>query len=283
MSYLKKVVVVSSRYKESAHGVARRIIDRLNRKGIPVECDLAEEKNLEVLAADATLVISVGGDGTLLSTARRLCRLQAPTIGVNIGKLGFLAEFTEEDITRYIDGSWKGGFEIIPRMMLKCVVIHRGQEHERYALNDLVFSQGPLTRLITIEMSVNGRYATQYDADGVLISTPVGSTAYSLSLGGPILCPDLRAFVVTPIAPHSLTNRPVVIEGADTLHFRVISDAEELALVIDGQEKLSVEKDSEITVQRGERDFPLISNIKRSYFDLLRRKLHWGASPGYRP
>jgi NAD+ kinase len=164
-------------------------------------------------------------------------------------------------------------------MRLRCHVWHDGQETVQFALNDAVVNQGVITRLITIDMSVDGQHAIQYRADGLVVSGPVGSTAYSLSLGGPILTPGLKAFIVTPIAPHALTNRPIVVSGDSTLRFRLTTRVEEAALVLDGHEMIPLDERSVFEVSRAESDFQLISLSKRSYYYLLRSKLGWGENP----
>ena len=156
---------------------------------------------------------------------------------------------------------------------------HRGHEHVKYALNDAVVHQGVMTRLILIDMYVDDEHATQYRADGLIVSTPVGSTAYSLSLGGPILTPGLKAFIVTPIAPHALTNRPIVVDGSHKLRFRLRTPVQEAALVLDGHEKLTLEQDAEFECTRAERDFPLVCTVQRSYYSVLKQKLQWGTAP----
>jgi NAD+ kinase len=154
-------------------------------------------------------------------------------------------------------------------------------EHVEHALNDLVITQGIPTRLIRIRLSVDGRDATEYFADGLVVSTPVGSTAYSLSLGGPILTPSMRAFTVTPIAPHSLTNRPIVVSGQSVLKAKVLSHANQMAVVLDGQDVRTLDLEDEIEVSAAERPFLLVSHGDRSFFDLLRTKFHWGVPPNH--
>ncbi len=215
----------------------------------------------------------------MLATARRMHDRPIPTIGVNFGKLGFLAEFTEEEVRDWIAGRQDLDLRVVPRMMLKCHVRCGGREEVRYALNDAVVHQGVMTRLVTIDMYVDGEHATQYRADGLIVSTPVGSTAYSLSLGGPILTPAMCAFIVTPIAPHSLTNRPIVVEGHHGLRFKLTTPVDEAALVLDGHEKLDLQEDAEFECRRAERDFPLVAHARRSYYSLLKTKLQWGSSP----
>ncbi|MGL4608817.1 MAG: NAD(+)/NADH kinase [Trueperaceae bacterium] len=272
---LKRVVIVSTHYKPQAHPHCLELEQKLQRYGVAVTCDLNGTEPLAAISKDADLVIVVGGDGTLLSAARRMVGTVVPTLGVNLGKLGFLAEHSLEHVHTYLDGAIPQGWRLNPKMMLQANVNGRTQ----YALNDALIAQGVMTRLINIDMSVDDVHATQYRADGVIISTPVGSTGYSLSLDGPILSQGLRAFVITPMAPHSLTNRPIVIEGSSQVSFRVQGKVNELALVADSQERLDIKPGDVITVCAAPTDFLLISSGERSYFDILRQKLAWGQQP----
>jgi NAD+ kinase len=272
---LKRVVIASTRFKPQAHQPCLELRDKLVALGVSVECDLEGSNDLADLARGADLLIFVGGDGSLLSVARRTVGTEVPTLGVNLGKLGFLAEHSLEDVYAYVNGQIPQSWRLNPKMMLQI----RLNGTTSYALNDVIIAQGVMTRLINIDMSVDDAHATQYRADGLIVSTPVGSTAYSLSLGGPILDQDLRAFVITPIAPHSLTNRPIVIEGSSKVSFTVQGSPNELALVVDGQERLDIKPGDRFTVSAAPTDFLLISSGKRSYFDILRHKLSWGQQP----
>lgn len=279
---LRRVVVTSTHHKPDAHPLAEEFCERLRVRGVDVVCDVEGTVALAKETPDADLVIAVGGDGTLLNTARRLVGVHIPVIGVNLGKLGFLADFSADRLRAYLDGDASDEWRLNPKMMLE--VTHNGAEDERrYALNDLMVSQGVMTRLIGVSMSIDGSHATQYRADGVVISTPVGSTAYSLSLGGPIISHGLRVMVVTPIAPHSLTNRPIVVEGDAQIAFRVESPVDELALVVDGHERIDLAQGDGFTVTAAPTDFLLVSSGARSYFDVLRHKLSWGAPPNLHP
>lgn len=272
---LKRVVIVSTHYKPQAHPHCLELQKKLESYGADVTCDLAGEANLADLAKDADLVIVVGGDGTLLSAARRMVGTMVPTLGVNLGKLGFLAEHSLENVHAYLDGTTPEGWRLNPKMMLQAQLNGKIQ----YGLNDVLIAQGVMTRLLNIDMYVDNAHATQYRADGLIVSTPVGSTAYSLSLGGPILSQGLRAFVITPIAPHTLTNRPIVLEGSSKVSFKVQGSVDELALVADSQERMDFRPGELITVCAAPTDFLLISSPKRSYFDILRQKLAWGQQP----
>ena len=282
---IKVAVVTSSRWKSAGQDVAHAIGLWLQRANIEVRMDVEGTANLAELGKGATVCFSVGGDGTMLSTARRMHDCPIPTVGVNFGKLGFLAEFTEDEIRDWIAGRIELDLRIIPRMMLQCTmkraIATSGSPavETRFGLNDAVLHQGVMTRLATVDMWVDDEHATQYRCDGLVVSSPVGSTAYSLSLGGPILTPGMRAFIVTPIAPHALTNRPIIVEGARTLRFRLATRVDEAALVIDGQETLPLVQGDEFEVRAAETDFPLVSHARRSYYELLKNKLEWGSAP----
>ena len=275
---LGRVVVTSTRYKPDAHGLVHTFCRRFEALGVEAVADPDGTFPIAEQASDAGLIVAVGGDGTLLNTARRLVGARTPVLGVNLGKLGFLADFSAQTVLGYIEGGEAVDWILSPKMMLQ-VVMNGDAQERRYALNDLMVSQGVMTRLIGVSMSVGGSHATEYRADGVVISTPVGSTAYSLSLGGPIVTHGLRVIVVTPIAPHSLTNRPIVIEGDATLSFRVESPVDELALVVDGHERVDLQQGDRFEVTAAPTDLLLVTSGARSHFDVLRHKLGWGTNP----
>ena len=274
---LKRVVVTSTRYKPQAAALVGQTADRLRDLGAAVIEDADGALHLADEGAD--LVIAIGGDGTLLSTARRLVGSRIPTLGVNLGKLGFLAEHSVADLDAYLNGEDVSGWQLNPKMMLEATLQTSGGVRTCYALNEVTIAQGVVTRLIHIDMDVNGGHASQYRADGIVIASPVGSTSYSLSLGGPILSQGLRAFVVTPNAPHSFTNRPVVLEGSSEVGFRVSGPVDELALIVDSHERYPLQAGDRFTVCAAPTDFMLISSNRHNYFDILRTKLAWGRSP----
>ena len=274
---LRRVAVVSTRYKPAAHPVAVRLAEAFGALGAEVVLDLAGEKPLRALEAD--LVVAVGGDGTLLSTARRLVGSDTPVLGVNLGKLGFLAAFGADEVEHYASGHVVPDWPVSPKMMLE--VRLRGDGVPRYALNDVMLTQGVMTRLARLRLSVDGQLASEYRADGLVVSTPVGSTAYSLSLGGPILSQDLRAMVVTPMAPHSLTNRPIVLSGQSVIGLELLSPVDEMALVFDGQERFDLQRGDHIEVCAAPHALQLIAS-ERGAFAVLRMKLGWGEGPALR-
>ncbi|MBW7916604.1 MAG: NAD(+)/NADH kinase [Trueperaceae bacterium] len=276
-SALSRVVLASTAHKPEAHPLARELGELLERAGVAVAYDLDGSGALEEHARGADLVVSVGGDGTLLSAARRLAGSPVPLMGVNLGKLGFLAEFGADEVLRFAAAGEVPSWPVREKMMLEVRI--KGRPGARHALNDVMLSQGVMTRLVRVRMRVDGAYATEYRADGLVVSTPVGSTAYSLSLGGPILDHALRALVVTPVAPHSLTNRPIVLPGTSVIGLQVLTRSDEIAMVIDGQERVDLEVGDTILLTAAERGLMLVSTGRRSAFDVLRHKLAWGEGP----
>lgn len=274
---LRRVVVTSTSHKPEAHPLARELGDLISRNGTDVSFDLSGDADLTVLARDADLIVSVGGDGTLLSVARRSVGLSVPVMGVNLGKLGFLAEFGADVALAYAKAELLPTWNLQEKMMIK-VRVSRSPRHH-FALNDVMLSQGVMTRLLRVRMRVDGAYATEYRADGVVVSTPVGSTAYSLSLGGPILDHRLQALVVTPVAPHSLTNRPIVLPGGVVIGLEILTRSDEVAMVIDGQERVDLTVGDRLLLSAAKRGLFLLSSGERSAFDVLRHKLGWGEGP----
>ncbi len=274
---LTGAVVTSTKHKPEAHPLARDLADRLASHGVDVTLDLSGEAPLGEALRGAQVVLSVGGDGTLLAAARRTVGSGVPVMGVNLGKLGFLAEFGAEEALSYAAGQVEPDWPVQEKTMLEVRVA--GRQGVYHALNDVMLSQGVMTRLVGVRMRVDGRPATEYRADGVVVSTPVGSTAYSLSLGGPILDHGLHALVVTPVAPHSFTNRPIVLAGDCVIGLEILTRTDEIALVVDGQQDVPVGVGDEVLVTAAPRGLTLLSTGARSAFDVLRLKLGWGAGP----
>jgi NAD+ kinase len=276
---LRRVVVASSRYKPEAHEVARAIAEAFARHVPRVDLDLEGAHPIAEDDAPADLVVTVGGDGTLLATARLLNGRPGPVLGVNLGKLGFLAAFGADEVLAYAEGHEVAPWRSLATPLLDVSV--RG-EPVRVALNDVTISQGVMTRLIHFRLDVDGLPAATYRADGVVVSTPVGSTAYSLSLGGPILMPDVRAIVVTPVAPQGLANRPIVLSEHARLRLVVEGRVDELAVVLDGQERIDLASGDDIDVALGP---DMVRLVPDGYdpFAVLRHKLRWSEGPTLGP
>ena len=275
---LGRVVVTASRHKAGAAALASDYAGRLRALGARVWTDLDGVERLAEQGAAADLVISVGGDGTLLDVARRLEGAEVPVLGVNLGRLGFLAGFSPEEFDDYLDGGSTRAWRLNREMMLQASVNGGGP---RLALNEVAVSQGVMTRLIELDMWVGEEHAIAYRADGLVVATPVGSTAYSLSLGGPILGRGLRAFVVTPMAPHSLTNRAIVIQGDERVAFEIRGRFEEVALMLDGQERIDLAAGDRIEIAAAPGSVLLLSSGRIGPYEVLREKLRWGLGPAY--
>ncbi|MBN1499559.1 MAG: NAD(+)/NADH kinase [Spirochaetes bacterium] len=224
---------------------------------------------------EAAFVFVLGGDGTLLRAARTLCGLETPVIAVNMGNLGFLTEIKEEEIFSVIDDLESGNYEIDKRYFLE----YELNGENNYALNDVVLAKsGIISRMISVDVFINSDYVNTYRADGVIVSTPTGSTGYSLSAGGPIVNPKLKAMVITPIAPHTLNARPIVISGNDKLTFKIPDKNADVCFMIDGQSNAEICSADSITVSMSERHINLVKPKNRSYYAVLREKLKWSTN-----
>jgi NAD+ kinase len=251
---------------------------RLERERIEHETGCAVETlEHEELVRSVDLIVALGGDGTMIATARMIGDAATPVLGVNFGTLGYLAEFTVEDMTPALDAVLAGDYTLDRRLMLAAEV-YRGSEklmHDR-VLNDVVISKSALARIIEIETWVDRKFVNCFRADGLIISTPTGSTAYNLSAGGPVIYPSMSAVVITPICPHTLSNRPLVVP--DDVEFELVlkTPKEEVALTLDGQVGVPLEYGDRIAVRKSAMTFNLIQAHTRNYFDVLRNKLKWG-------
>jgi NAD+ kinase len=223
------------------------------------------------------MVIVLGGDGTLLSVARMVWSHGIPILGVNFGGLGFLTEVSLEEIYPVLESVLRGDYETNPRDVLRASVVRRGKPLAEFTvLNDAVINKGALARIIELEITIDEEYLTTFQSDGLIISTPTGSTAYNLSAGGPIVYPSLHNLIITPICPHTLTNRPIVIPNNVRVRAILKSRQEEVTLTLDGQQGFPLECEDVVVVQRAEGQILLIQSPYRHYFRLLREKLKWG-------
>jgi NAD+ kinase len=235
----------------------------------------------EQLAAAGDVVVAFGGDGTLLDAARAVAdsSLDIPVIGVNLGRLGFLTDIGRAEMDRALDALIHGRGRIESRLMLATVVAgpSSGSTPARLALNDVVVTRGALSRMIDVEVSVDGQFVCHVKADGLIVATATGSTAYNLSAGGPIVHPSVDALVLTPIAPHTLTNRPVVLPADCRLElYPTVEPQSDLLVTIDGQAGIPLEPSATVTIERAPRRLRLIHTSSRTHFDMLREKLKWG-------
>ncbi len=230
--------------------------------------------------ADLDLVIAFGGDGTLLGAAHAVAvaGLDAPVLGINLGRLGFLTEVSRAEMIDALEAVCDGRTRTETRLMLNGRVVRDGRDvAERLALNDIVVTRGALSRMIEVDVSVDGLPVTHIKADGVIVATATGSTAYNLSAGGPIVLPSVDAMVLTPIAPHALSHRPVVLPAAASVVLKPVIEAlSDLVATFDGQFGVALQPGDAIVVTRAERVVKLLRVTGRSHFDMLREKLRWG-------
>ena len=240
----------------------RRTVDR---DELPLTCDL---------------IVVLGGDGTLIGMADRIAEAGADVaiLGVNFGSLGFLTEITLPELYPSLESVLGGTAQIEERMMLRSRTLRSGTVHaDRLALNDVVITKGALSRIIDLEVEIGGRPVMRVRADGLIVGSPTGSTAYNLAAGGPILHPEVDALLLTPIAPHMLTNRPVVVPASSEIRVKpaVNGSNEQMFVTIDGQSGHALQPADEICITRAERPLKLIRASTRTYFDVLRQKLKW--------
>src|SRR4051812_5588747 len=261
------------RVRPALDGVVRDLKGRAEVAGV----DTDHNGDLSKTNADAILVL--GGDGTLLATARRLHGRAIPLMGVNFGRLGFLASFTPEEFPRHLELLLAGKLPIVRRVMLEVSVA--GQNFSATALNDAVVTAGAPFHMIELELGANGDQGIRYFGDGVIVSTPSGSTAYNVSAGGPIISPDVEAFCITPLCPHSLSFRPVVIAASATVHIIAKRVNAGTTLFCDGQDSTPIEDGERLVIRRSDRDVLLVENPQAQEWQTLAEKLHWAVSPQY--
>lgn len=262
---MKKVTVIYNTDKPGAKQFYEKSVRYFNKKEIEV-------LNIDKLD-EADFAVVIGGDGTLLHASQKLIDFNKPIIAVNKGSLGFLTEIREEEAFAMYDRVVIDEFEVQKRNFLKVEF----KEKIYYALNDAVISKNSVeVKLIKIDTFMDLEYVNTYRADGLIISTPTGSTAYSLSAGGPIMMPELNSMILTPIAPHTLSMRPIVMGGDRKLQFRLSEDGRASSLMIDGQNMMKIEKNDIVTVTMSEKSLNLVKPDRRNFYTVLREKLNWG-------
>jgi NAD+ kinase len=228
------------------------------------------------LPGQVDLLLVLGGDGTLLSMARLVGDLGVPILGVNLGGLGFLTALTVDELFPAMEAYLDGGLVVEERMMLAATVSRQGERLSEYAaLNDIVITKSAMSRIIRLEVAVDEQFATGYRADGLIISTPTGSTAYCLSAGGPIVFPTMDAVVLTPICSHTLTNRPIVLPGSQRIEVTLLSD-QDVMLTADGQVGFALRQWDVVEIRRAAPRIRLLRFPQRHFFSVLRTKLKWG-------
>jgi NAD+ kinase len=231
----------------------------------------------------ADYAVVFGGDGTILGAARQLCETKVPVIGVNVGKLGFLAEFSIEELSRQFERIISGDVLIEKRMVMHCNVQRDGERiFESTAVNDVVITAGAPFNMIEMKLAVQGQKLAVCVSDGIIVSTPTGSTAYNLSAGGPILSANLSAMVITPLCPHSLSFRPIVVKADNQLQIECVRMNEQTTLLLDGQVTHKLKKGDIINIQKHAGQFLVVNNPLRTQWDTLAGKLNWAEKPRYK-
>ncbi len=245
------------------------------KKNIEVYIDVTSAKLVGILGMDfeqmcksVDFLVALGGDGTLISLARRSYKYDKPILGINAGKLGFLTDINPENIDEFLDKFLKGEYRIDERMVIEIEY----NSNKLYAFNDVVVTKDTISSMIHIDVDTNESHLNRYYGDGLIISTPTGSTAYNLSAGGPVVYPLTESFILTPICPHSLTQRPLVLPSHFELEFKVEENIAKL--IIDGQEIFNLK--DKIKIKKAKNPAKLIHRLERNYFEVLREKLNWG-------
>jgi NAD+ kinase len=267
---IARVLIVTKPHQPDVARVAGELASWFAARNIEASLDAAT-------VSSADLCVVVGGDGTLLAAARLIGERQVPILAINYGGLGFLTEVTREEMYPALERVLLGETLIDQRMMIVVSVVRGSETVAAYeALNDAVIHKGTLARIIELEASVDGRYVSRFKSDGLILATPTGSTAYNLSAGGPIVHPSMAAIVMTPICPHTLTNRPLVLPAESRVEITLRSAHDEVYVTVDGQVGMKLDLGDRVTAQRSGRTVRLVTPRGKDYFDVLRRKLKWG-------
>ncbi|HMJ60980.1 MAG TPA: NAD(+)/NADH kinase [Bryobacteraceae bacterium] len=284
MRKIETVGIISKPKIAEAPEIVRGLLEWLEKRGVQCRCDRQTAEyagsrpyfSREELPEGTDLIIVLGGDGTLLSAARVVAGSNIPLFAVNLGHLGFLTAIRVEDLYPELERALKGEHRIGRRRMVDCELVRDGEIIGTYsALNDVVITKSELARMIDLDAHVDNHFVAAYKADGLIIATPTGSTAYSLSAGGPVIFPSVNAFCITPICPHMLTNRPVIVPDSSVI--QILNHGEDRTyLTIDGQVGEPLSKGDRIVCRSSPKTIQLIRPPKMLFFDVLREKLKWG-------
>jgi NAD+ kinase len=277
---IRSVGIVVKPGHEDARSTASEIMQWLDDRGIAIAAQPVSAADIRAdnpFTLDADLIVVLGGDGTMISTARLVGDKDILVLGVNYGSLGYLTDFRIEEMFPALGSIFAGDYEIDRREMLD--VEHRRDGKtlvKGRVLNDVVINKSALARIISIDARLNGLFVNTFRADGLIVATPTGSTAYNLSAGGPIVFPSMNAVVLTPICPFTLTNRPIVVPDDAEIELILENDNEGVVLSLDGQTGYTMEAHDTVVIRKSNTTFNLVQPANRNYFDVLRDKLKWG-------
>lgn len=282
---MQRIGIFAKRNQPDAVALALKVERWLTDRGVTVLCEdeLADKMGVPgrpaaEIPSRCDMLVVLGGDGTLISVARQVGSLPVPILGVNLGSLGFLTEVTRRELPAMLEKIIEGDFFVSDRMMLDAVIHRNGEVLGEYSvLNDVVINKGALARIFDMETSVDGAHLTTYKADGLIIATPTGSTGYNLAAGGPIIYPGINSLVITPICPHMLTNRPIIVSDEARIQIDVKFDDDVVFFTADGQVGCKLQPDDMIEVRKSQSRTLLVVSPSKEYFDILRTKLSWGA------
>lgn len=283
---IRSVGILSKPRKEEICAIVPRLSDWLRQRKVEILFDSVaascfspkeKESKPEEMAARVDLLIVLGGDGTLLAAARQFTEREVPILAVNLGGMGFLTSVTLEEAFPLLEVVFAGKHRLSLRMMLQAEVLRGGKViKQQRALNDAVVAKAAMSRILDFDVFADGEFLARYRSDGLIISTPTGSTAYSLAAGGPILVPVLHAFVLTPICPHMLTNRPLVLPDTVKIELDFSALDEPAHLTLDGQVGVELERGDRVTVTKSVSRVMLVRPQEKTFFKVLRSKLRWG-------
>jgi NAD+ kinase len=279
---VKSVAIITKQFKPDALEAGRALEAWLQGRGVKARhFENEPEPQVPILPEDVDFIVVMGGDGTILSVARNYGRLGVPILGVNLGGLGFLTEITLDELYPCMDSHvLTGKFEVEERLMLTVTLFRQGREFWReHVLNDAVINKGALARIAEMTTWIDGEYLTVYRADGLIVATPTGSTAYNLSAGGPIVYPTLHHLILLPICSHTLSNRPIILPDTATVAVTLDEKVQDVYLTLDGQVGQALQPGDRVEFRRASYTLKLLKSPYRSHFEVLRTKLGWG-EPG---
>ncbi|HLZ13375.1 MAG TPA: NAD(+)/NADH kinase [Candidatus Acidoferrum sp.] len=286
MSAIKTIGIISRPRRVDVSAIVPSLLQWLAARNIQAPYDQETASSLPAgapgktraeLAAESDLLLVLGGDGTLLSAAREAAPRGIPILPINLGSLGFLTSFTLQELYPALEETLAGHLAASERVMLHAALIRDAKTlDDQRVLNEVVINKGALARMIEVRLTIDADFVCRYRADGLIVATPTGSTAYSLSAGGPIVHPNVESLIITPICPHTLSDRPIVVDDKCCVEMSLAGPAESVYLTLDGQKGIPMQSGDKVRIFRAEERLKLIQPKRKSYYEILRSKLKWG-------